>query len=126
MKKIILRIKQIYIAHKKIVNIAVGLLLLLIAAVSIIALDSGCVFRKTFGIICPSCGLSRAVLSLCRLDFAGAFYYHPMVYSLPILLLYVLKNGRAFKNRYINRGVAILIAVGFIVCYIARLNFNYL
>ena len=41
---------------------------------------TGCPFRFFFGISCPGCGMTRALLAALRLDFAAAFSYHP---SLP-------------------------------------------
>ena len=41
----------------------------------------GCPIRWFTGISCPGCGMSRAFISLLRLDFAAAFRYHPMIGS---------------------------------------------
>ena len=38
----------------------------------------GCLFHKTTGIPCPSCGSTRSVLSLIRGDFFDALYYNPL------------------------------------------------
>ncbi len=38
-----------------------------------------CFFRFFTGIPCPSCGMTRAFLSLLRLDFSISFYYHPLL-----------------------------------------------
>ena len=37
-----------------------------------------CPIRFLTGISCAGCGMSRAWLSLLRLDLAGAVYYHPL------------------------------------------------
>lgn len=42
-----------------------------------------CPIRYLTGISCPGCGMSRAWLSLLRLDPAGAWAYHPL-YWLPV------------------------------------------
>lgn len=34
---------------------------------------TGCPFRFFFGISCPGCGMTRALLAALRLDFAAAF-----------------------------------------------------
>ena len=36
---------------------------------------TGCPFRFFFGISCPGCGMTRALLAALRLDFAAAFSY---------------------------------------------------
>lgn len=94
------------------------------AALVTYCLDQGCWFRNTFGIICPGCGFSRGLACLFRLDFAKAFYYHPMVYALPLLLLFVIKDGKLFRNKKLNYGVLLLLAIGLVVCYVVRL-FNH-
>ena len=58
-----------------------------------------CVFQALFGIVCPGCGMTRAVLAALRLDLAAAFAYHPMVVSLPLLYLYFLSDDGLFRNK---------------------------
>lgn len=43
-----------------------------------------CIVRLTVGQPCPACGLTRAALSLLRLDFAAATHWHPL--ALPLTL----------------------------------------
>ncbi len=50
----------------------------------------GCAVRQVTGVPCPGCGLSRALAALLRLDFRAALAYHPMIYVLPPVMLYVL------------------------------------
>lgn len=62
------------------------------------------------GYPCPGCGLTRAGFGLLRLDFAGAFRMHPMIYPI------VLYLGIFCWNRYIRRcrmgtGLKILLIV---------------
>ncbi len=59
--------------------------------------------------------MTRAVIALLSLDFKTAIYYHPMVFSLPILFLYFLFDGNLFKNKVLNRVVIAAIFVGFLV-----------
>ena len=53
----------------------------------------GCPIKFVTGISCLGCGMTRAWLSLLKLDFAAAFYYHPL-YAVPPLaiLVYLLKS----------------------------------
>ena len=46
-----------------------------------------CPIRFLTGISCAGCGMSRAWLSLLRLDLAGALYYHPLFW-LPWVSVY--------------------------------------
>ena len=46
-------------------------------------LDIGCPFRYLFHIPCPTCGCTRALTALCRLDLPAYFSYQP--FSLPLV-----------------------------------------
>ena len=50
----------------------------------------GCVFLYFLGIPCPGCGMTRALRALLRLDFAAAFGYHPLIFSMPYVFCYLL------------------------------------
>jgi len=80
-----------------------------------------CVFRSITGIPCISCGMSRAWLSALELNFAEAFAYHPMFWSVPVLILYVFFEGRLFQNRKWNSWVLGLLLLGWVLCYAVRL-----
>lgn len=57
-----------------------------------------CPFLFLWGIPCPGCGMTRAFLALLHLDFAAAFYYHPLF---PVVILYILWGIFALcKNKY--------------------------
>lgn len=63
--------------------------------------NTGCPFRWLTGICCPGCGMTRAVISLLRLDFRQAFYYYPLVFLVPLVfVLYLLRKhfSKKFKT----------------------------
>ena len=68
-----------------------------------------CIFLTLTGRSCAGCGMTRAWLSVLRLDFAAAFAYHPLFWSVPILYAYVLWDGHPFPHYRINRWVLILL-----------------
>lgn len=57
-----------------------------------------CPIKWVTGVSCPGCGMTRALLSVCRLDIQKALYYHPMVFYIilvaPILLVLHLKDKK--------------------------------
>ncbi len=61
----------------------------------------GCPIKFVTGVSCPGCGMTRAYLALLRLDFAGAFHYHPL-FLLPAIavVMYYFKAripGKLYK-----------------------------
>lgn len=98
-----------------------GALLLALAAVLVAAVRCGmpCVFRRLTGVICPSCGMSRAWLAVLRLELREAFSYHPMFWVVPIFAALFL-----FRERVATRaGKAVLfgLLIAYLVCYLLRL-----
>ena len=47
-----------------------------------------CLFKRITTIPCPSCGITRSVLSIINLDFASAIYFNPLgIIVIPALLI---------------------------------------
>ena len=80
-----------------------------------------CVFQYFLSIPCPGCGMTRAVLAALRLDFQTAFGYHPMFWSLPILLLYFLLDRGLFPKKWMNNLLLCMIGLGFALNWIINL-----
>ncbi|MBQ3573415.1 MAG: DUF2752 domain-containing protein [Clostridia bacterium] len=80
-----------------------------------------CVWDYLFGIECPGCGMTRAYLALFRLDFKSAFEHHPMFWSVPIIFLCILFDGKIFKNKVLNYLLISAIGCGFLINYILRI-----
>jgi hypothetical protein len=81
----------------------------------------GCPVYALFGVCCPGCGMTRAVLACLRLDWKAAFLWHPMVFFLPVLLLWFWRDGRVFRQKALNIGVPAGIAAGFVLVWLARI-----
>ena len=108
----------------KIKNLSEKLITLgIVAAIVVIMylLEIRCFFNLLFGITCPGCGITRAYISLLRLDFAAAFEYNPMFWSVPILGVLYLFDGKLFKYTWLNYLLTIGIFAGFFICWILRL-----
>ena len=94
-------------------------LLLTAAAVGVAAVmrlfHIPCVYRAAFGVSCPGCGMTRALLAALRLDFAEAFAHHWMFWAVPLGWLYILFDGRLFGHKWADRAVLFLLAAGFLV-----------
>lgn len=85
-------------------------------------LETKCLFALLLGIPCPFCGMTRAFVSVLKLDLQAAVSYHFMFWSLPILYLFFLYDGRIFKNKYINNGLWIALGTGFLLNWIFQLG----
>lgn len=82
-----------------------------------------CPVRQLTGIICPGCGMSRAWLAVLRLDFAAAFWYHPLFLSVPVVAVFVLYDCAPFKNSRLNVWILGILLAALTVCYILRLSY---
>ena len=82
---------------------------------------TGCPFRFFFGISCPGCGMTRALLAALHLDFAAAFSYHPLFFLLPFFLLsYYLEPHINRSRHYI---LLSSVAALFVLTWLVRLLF---
>ena len=71
------------------------------------------------GLSCAGCGMSRAWLSLLRLDLAGAFAFHPLFW-LPVPAAALLLLRRKLPERLFRWGIS-LVCVLFFSVYLIRL-----
>ena len=53
-----------------------------------------CPIKFLTGISCAGCGMSRAWMAVFHLDFARAFYFHPLFFTPPVILLVILLKKR--------------------------------
>lgn len=100
------------------VFLLMGVVLILGASVW---LGTGCLIRRYTGLPCPGCGLTRAYFAVFRLELAAAFRYHPMFWSVPVFLVFLLFDGRVLKNEKLNNWILYGITAAFIGCYVIRL-----
>ena len=78
-----------------------------------IAGGSGCLIKSVFGIPCPACGMTRAWLSFCRGDFAGAFMFHPL-FLLPaiiVVLFIFIPRVRRYRQSTVLWAPVILLSI---------------
>ena len=118
MVNVIKKIKEI---NFKIVKKDLLLLLLVFFLLVLILFitDIGCLTRFFTGICCMGCGMTRAVIHLAKGDVVGAIHYHPLVFTLPVIVvLFVFKNR---INKKILNILLIFIIVLFITVYVIRL-----
>jgi hypothetical protein len=84
------------------------------------ALSLPCPINYVSGISCPGCGMTRAVISLCKLDLARAFYYHPMVFFIiPAVPCYLVLKSKGKVGAC--RALAVVFALLMIGVYLFRI-----
>ena len=73
-----------------------------------------------FHIPCPTCGSTRALVALCRLDWTAYMDYQP--FSLPLVIaVWLLLHGRLFSRPRVVYGGAMMIVLGNFFFYLWRL-----
>lgn len=79
-----------------------------------------CPIKAFTGISCAGCGMTRALVSLLRLDLAASFSYHPLAIPLVLTLPLLLWQGITGRKRALNNtllvGGLVLVSV-----YVLRL-----
>ena len=86
-------------------------------------LGHACPINLIFGVPCPGCGLTRAVLLFLRGDFAGAFAMHPLFVVLPLAaaLCFAAFLCPRFERSRVFIALCALIVAAFIGVYIYRM-----
>ncbi len=82
----------------------------------------GCPIKFATGISCLGCGMTRAWLSLLKLDFSAAFYYHPLFMLPPVAaIVYFYKSKINIK---IYKIIMLTMVMAFIIMYLYRLIYT--
>lgn len=105
-----------YIKSNVIISILLGIsILYLILKQFSKATSTICLIRGIVGIPCPSCGISRAIISFFNGNITMAFKYHPLFWMPFVVVLIIILNKKYYKE--------ILIGVIIIFCgvYITRM-----
>lgn len=63
-------------------------------------LEHLCLVKNITGIPCPGCGLTRSYLALLNGHLILAFFYHPLFFTIPFILLIILFLNCDFKPTF--------------------------
>ncbi len=74
-----------------------------------------CFFRYFFDLYCPGCGMTRAILSVFKLDFLSALYYNPLVFAIPYIAAYIVFNFKGKAHKYILMAIGILFILNWVI-----------
>lgn len=84
-----------------------------------------CIFKKIFHIPCPSCGMTRAFISIINLNIKNAISYN--ILSIPLfltLIIIFITNilDIIFKKQYLNKIINIIIKHYYIIILLLLIN----
>ena len=78
-----------------------------------------CPFKALTGVPCPGCGMTRAMLSITKGDFRGAFGYNPFSFFLLFMLVISVVPGKQAEK--LSSIVPVIMNYVFIVVLVAVL-----
>lgn len=74
-----------------------------------------CVFLEILNIPCPGCGMTRAFLSLLRLDFLSAAKYNIVIFLMPYVFMYIFFDFKHRIHKILLGIIAIISMVNWII-----------
>ena len=116
-------IKRIFEKLKKDISSIICIIIGLLLYPLVHHLAGSCPIRQIFGISCPGCGILRAYLAVFDLNFAEAFKWHPLWFTVPIILLLVAVFYLTDKAKALNTTIIISVVL-FCTIYFLRLIFG--
>ena len=81
-----------------------------------------CPFIYLTGLDCPTCGVTRACLSLLKLDINGYFHYHPLAIPLVLSVLFMI-HVKHLKHKWIVYLFITLTLIANTILYIEKIFF---
>ena len=83
-----------------------------------------CLNKQLFGLDCPGCGAQRAFLLIIKGEFSAAFQMYPAVYSILLLVLFLIVNlFLKFRHDWIFKfGLIIINVVVIAGAYIIKMS----
>ena len=84
----------------------------------------GCLLKDIFDIPCPSCGMSRAFLSLLLGDIKAALHFHPLFWIFPVTVGLGLTAAldKTKKRKLLWLILMALCILAYLVCWVIRLG----
>lgn len=79
----------------------------------------GCPIKTFTGISCAGCGMTRAFFALLHFQWKDAFYYHPLIYIMPVYVLCFFYWNKFSKG--LQRIITTITVILFLGVYLFRL-----
>lgn len=92
-----------------------------LAAMGGLYLLTGCPIKYFTGVSCPGCGMTRAWWSVAAGNLAGAFYWHPLFWAVPLAgVLFIVARRRPMGGAKLCNGLFAALALLFVGVWVAR------
>ena len=106
--------KGLKLFHKVIILFSVALI-----AFGMWYFETGCLVQRLLHVPCLTCGMTRAFFALIDGNFTLSFSTHPMLLSVPILIIMFLFSEKLFNKKLKKYSVTLLVLIisGFILNY---------
>ena len=106
-------------SHSRIKDLMLLVLLFVALPLALHATGIGCPIKFLTGISCPGCGMTRAWLSALSLNFQQALAYHPLYWSVPLIVLLAFAASSVWPT--IRRAVFLATLIAFLGVWFVRL-----
>lgn len=111
---------EILMSHVK-KDLVIGIIAVIALYMIIESFGITCPIKYVTGISCAGCGMSRAYLSLIRLDISGAFAYHPLFILPPLVVVVYFLKRRIPAVLY--KAFMVFVVAAFLLVYLYRIIF---
>ncbi len=74
-----------------------------------------CVFLHFFGIPCPGCGMTRALISVINMDFLRAIKYNIVIFFMPYVFVYVFFDLKHKVHNILLGIIAVITVINWII-----------
>ena len=100
--------------------IVISVVILIYAILQIIGIT--CPIKYIFGVSCPGCGMTRAVISAVTFKFERAFFFHPLWFAMPVFLALYL-YARIKNKTKLEKIVVCTFVISILSVYVVRAIF---
>lgn len=81
--------------------------------------DMNCPFSDIVGIKCPTCGVSRAIISLLKMEFSKSINFHPLAVPL-VVSVWICLNAEFLKYKKVALSFAVSTIVLNFILYLFK------
>ena len=96
-----------------------GILVFCVVPIFLYVTGIGCPIKFLTGVSCPGCGMTRAWIAALSGQFDLAMVYHPLFWTIPLIVVTAMFRERIPRRLYI--GMLIVCMVALLAVWVARM-----